>query len=139
MRDLANENPGIAEITGNSPAVSSHKALNFNLVSPHVLMRLAKRLSDGATKYGSLQWRQGINDAEYVADRFNHTIQHMLNFMVEGNTKDDNLGAAMWGLHCMMEVERLAPEALNKIVGVSNIYGELATKMHNIEMAKRNA
>lgn len=139
MRDLANESPTIAEITGNSPAVSSHKALNFNLISPHVLMRLAKRLSDGATKYGGLQWRQGINDAEYVADRFNHTYQHILNFMIEGNTKDDNLGAALWGLHCLMEVERLSPEALNKIVGMSNIYGELATKMHNIEMAKRNA
>lgn len=137
MRDLTIEST--KEQISNSPAVSSHKALNYNLISPHLIMRLAKRLSDGAIKYGGLQWRQGINDAEYIADRFNHTFQHILNFMAEGNTKDDNLAAALWGLHCLMEVERLAPEALNKIIGVSNIYGELATKMHNIEMAKRNA
>lgn len=136
-RDITNETN--IEVTGNGPAASSHKALNFNLVSPYVLMRLAKRLSDGATKYGSLQWRQGINDAEYIADRFNHTFQHMLNFQAEGNTKDDNLAAILWGLHCLMEVERLAPEALNKIIGVNNIYGSLATKLHAEEMAQRNA
>jgi hypothetical protein len=136
-RDIANETT--QEVTGRGPAVSSHKALNFNLVSPYMIIRLAKRLSDGATKYGSYQWRQGINDAEYITDRFNHTFQHMLNFMIDGNTKDDNLGAMLWGIHCLMEVERLSPDSLNKIIGNTDIYGEYATIMHELEMKERNA
>lgn len=135
MRNIAEENTKV--VTGLSPAVSSHKALNFNLVSPFVIIRLAQRLSVGAAKYGSVQWRQGINDVEYVTDRFNHTFQHLLNFMIEGNTKDDNLGAILWGLQCLLEVERLAPEALEGIVGVGNLFGEAATIFHKEELNRR--
>lgn len=136
MRNVAEEDSKV--IVSHSPAVSSHKALSFNLISPAVIMRLATRLSVGATKYGSVQWRQGINDKEYITDRFNHTVQHLLNFMQDGDTKDDNLGAMLWGIHCLMEVERLSPQSLENIIGISNIYGSIATKFHEAEMEQRN-
>ena len=123
--------------TGTSVAQSSFKALNFNLISPHTLRRLAKRMSVGAQKYGSLQWRQGLNDAEYIADRFNHLVEHLLNFMESGNEIDDNLGGMLWGLNCLSEVERLAPKALSSIVGINDLFGRSATAFHKEEMKRR--
>jgi hypothetical protein len=98
---------------------------------------LAKRLTVGGDKYGTVQWRQGINDAEYVTDRFNHFFDHLLKFMEDGNVKDDNLGAMLWGLHALVEVEALAPEALNLIIGQCQLFGAEATKVHEKEMDTR--
>lgn len=122
---------------GNSPAVSSHRAPFFNLVSPHTLRRLAERHTGGGLKYGIMQWRQGLNDAAYVADRFNHLWEHLLKFMENGNAEDDNIGGMLWALDCLSEVERLCPEALNRVVGLSNVFGAAAVVMHKDEMARR--
>lgn len=124
--------------TGNGAAVSSHQALFYNLVSPHTIRRLAMRKTVGAKKYGTVQWRQGINDAAYVADRFNHLVEHLLRFMESGNRDDDNLGGMLWALDALVEVERLCPEALSQVVGITNIFGAEATKLHQKEMAERS-
>lgn len=122
---------------GSGKAASSHQALFYNLISPHTIRRLAKRKHVGGMKYGLVQWRQGINDAEYAADRFNHFFEHLMLFMDKGNTEDDNLGAMLWGIDALCEVDRLCPEALHHVVGISNLFGEEATKFHTAEMAKR--
>jgi hypothetical protein len=137
MRHIASETTKVT--TGTSAAQSSFKALNFNLISPHTIRRLAKRMSVGAQKYGSVQWRQGINDAEYVADRFNHLVEHLLNFMENGNEIDDNLGGMLWALNCLSEVERLAPKALDSVVGINDLFGRSATKFHREELKRRKA
>ena len=95
-------------VTG-AVAASSYEAPFFNLISPFTIRRLAWRKTVGAKKYGSVQWRQGINDAEYTRDRFNHFIEHVLNFMSSGNKFDDNIGAMLWALDALSEIERLAP------------------------------
>lgn len=136
-RNIATETNKVT--TGTSAAQSSFKALNFNLISPQTIRRLAKRMSVGAAKYGSVQWRQGLNDAEYVADRFNHLFDHLLNFMEDGNATDDNIGGMLWALNCISEVERLAPNALKNIVGISDIFGRSATKFHREELKRRKA
>lgn len=115
-------------------AASSHRALFFNLISPHTLRRLAKRKTGGGIKYGIVQWRQGINDAEYVADRFNHLWEHLLDFMERGNVNDDNIGGMLWALDALSEVERLCPEALAHVVGICDVFGASAVKMHDAEM-----
>jgi len=135
MRNVASETNRVK--TGTSAAQSSFKALNFNLISPHTLRRLAKRMTVGGEKYGSVQWRQGINDAEYVADRFNHLVEHLLNFMESGNDQDDNLGGMLWALNCLSEVERLAPQALGSIVGINDLFGRSATTFHREELKRR--
>lgn len=114
------------EQIGHSGAVSSHQALFFNLISPYTIRRLAERKTAGGKKYGLVQWRIGINDSEYVADRFNHLFNHLLEFMEHGNEYDDNLGAMLWALDCLIEVERLCPQALRHVVGLCNVYGEQA-------------
>jgi hypothetical protein len=122
---------------GSTAAVSSHRADFFNLVSPHTIRRLARRHTGGAIKYGSVQWRQGINDQEYVADRFNHLWEHMLKFMESGNTEDDNIGGMLWALDCLSEAERLCPDAFGLVIGVSNMHGNTAAEFHVEEMSRR--
>lgn len=134
-RDITKETNAVK--TGTSRAVSSHKALFFHLISPHTLRRLAKRKTDGGIKYGTVQWRQGINDVEYVADRLNHMFAHMCNFLEDGNEKDDNLGAILWAVDALIEVERLAPEVLKEVVGTSKLFGESATAYHEREKERR--
>jgi hypothetical protein len=134
-RDVATEKT--QEKTGTSPAVSSHQALFFNLISPHFIRRLATRLTGGGKKYGLIQWRQGVNDADYVADRFNHMMEHLMAFMDHGNEGDDNLGAMVWALHCLSEVERVSPEALNHVCGMCNLNGQAATVFTEAEMKAR--
>ena len=128
MRDVSSESN--KERTGKSEAVSSKRCLSFNLISPYTLERMALRKTVGKDKYGSVQWRIGINDAEYVTDRFNHFFQHLMDFMKEGNKHDDNIGGMLWGLECLSEVERLAPEALKYIVGISNVFAEVAAEIN---------
>jgi hypothetical protein len=123
-RDVAVEQT--REQIGHSGAVSSHQALFFNLISPYTIRRLAERKTAGGKKYGLVQWRIGINDSEYVADRFNHLFNHLLDFMEHGNEHDDNLGAMLCALDCLIEVERLCPQALSHVVGLCNVYGERA-------------
>jgi hypothetical protein len=125
------------EMIGKSNAASSHRALSYNLISPHTIKRLAQRKSVGFVKYGSVQFRQGINDAEYVADRFNHLVNHLLEFMDHGNEGDDNIGGMLWALDCLSEVERLCPEALKHVVGISNLFGKEAVEFHQKEMRNR--
>ena len=125
-------------ITG-AVAASSYEAPFFNLISPHTIRRLAIRKTVGGKKYGSVQWRQGINDAEYVRDRWNHFIEHVLEFADSGNEKDDNIGAMLWALDALSEIERLAPKAFKYVVGISNLFGKSATKFHKKEMAARKA
>ncbi len=136
MRDITIEKSNIQ--TGTGKASSSHKALSYNLISPYFIRRLAQRMTVGGVKYGSVQWRQGINDTEYITDRFNHMVEHLLKFMSEGNTEDDNLGAIIWALHCLTEAERLSPNDFNKIVGLSNLFSEAATIFHEQEMKERS-
>lgn len=136
LRDVATETTKV--VTGKGPAASSYEAPHFNLISPHFIRRLATRLTVGGKKYGSVQWRQGINDAEYVRDRYNHFIDHLLKFQDHGNEGDDNLGAMIWAMHCLSEAERLCPEALGHVVGITNLFGEQATEFHKQEMSDRS-
>jgi hypothetical protein len=138
MAKRAVEKETTIEKIGSSVAASSHRALFFNLISPYTIRRLAERKTVGGKKYGIVQWRQGMNDAEYVADRFNHLVEHLLNFMDTGNAHDDNIGGMLWALDCLSEVERLCPAAFKHVVGISNVFGDSAVAMHKDEMARRN-
>ena len=137
MRDVSSESN--KERTGKSEAVSSKRCLSFNLISPYTLERMALRKTVGKDKYGSVQWRIGINDAEYVTDRFNHFFQHLMDFMKEGNKHDDNIGGMLWGLECLSEVERLAPDALKHIIGICDLFDEDAKRFHTNEQACRSS
>jgi len=129
--------------TGKTIAMSSHKALFFHDIPPELIRRIAKRYTGeidsygvplgGHVKYGighlNLNWRIGLGDPEYIADRFNHLVEHLLYFLEDGNEKDDNLAAIGWCLGFLMEAERHAPEAFKSVFGQCKLFGESARKL----------
>lgn len=132
--------------TGKSTALSSHKALFFHDIPPELIRRIAKRYtgeikdgkpSGGHLKYGTghlnLNWRVGLDDVEYVVDRFNHLVDHLLDFSENLNDFDDNLAAMAWCIGFLMEAERLAPEVFREAFGQCKLFGEQA-KLKNEEL-----
>ena len=118
------------QVSGTSKAASSHAALYYHLIDPDTIRRLAQRKTGGGKKYGWVQWRQGINDVEYVADRYNHLWDHLLEFQANANKYDDNLGAMLWALDCLCAVERLCPGILERVIGTSHLFGQTAEDYH---------
>lgn len=128
MREIQKEKHFVQDTkTG---AKSSFKALFFQDIPPELLRRIAKRYTDGHVKYGqgvyNLNWRTGLDNPEYVAERFNHLWTHLINFLENGNELDDNLGAIAWSCGFLMEVERLYPDVLRQVIGQCNLSGEEA-------------
>jgi hypothetical protein len=69
------------------------------------LPRLAARYQLGRDKgYALDNWRKGLEDDAYVADRLNHGLQHMMNAVQKitrgdyTNGEDDDLAGAMWAI-----------------------------------------
>lgn len=128
---MAKENSKVR--TGKSEAVSSKLALFYHDIPPELIRRIAMRYTGGHKKYGighlNLNWRIGITDVAYVADRLNHLFEHILDFLENGNEKDDNLGAIAWSAGFLMEVERHAPEVLQSVIGQCKLFGESAKQL----------
>lgn len=134
-RNVANEKNAV--VISRSGAKSSHEALYYHLIAPETIRRLALRMTEGSKKYGSVQWRRGLNDAEYVRDRFNHLWEHVLKLQQYGQAKDDNLGAMLWAINCLIEAERLCPKAFKSVFGSCELFGEAASKEHDRQMARK--
>jgi hypothetical protein len=121
--------------TGTSEAKSSYEALYYHDVPPELIRRVAKRHTVGHKKYGvkhlNINWRIGLNDPKYIADRLNHMFEHMLCLLEDGNDKDDNLGAIAWCAGFLMEAERHAPEAFKSVLGQCKLFGQSAKDLQD--------
>jgi hypothetical protein len=130
-RDLNKENGGVP--TAPSGAMSSFEALFFHDIPPEVLVRLAKRYTGGHRKYGvehvNLNWRTGLNDPKYIVDRFNHAMDHIVNFLEDQNDKDDNLGGAIWNLGFLIVAETRCPKVFREAFIQAKLFGEAAKKV----------
>lgn len=119
-------------VTGKrSNAMSSTEQLFYHDIPPELIKRLAKRYTVGHKKYSgdvtmNLNWRSGLHDPFYCMDRLNHVIEHLMNFLEDGDVRDDNLGAIVWGCAYLMEVERLYPDVLTQVVGQMQLHGKHA-------------
>jgi hypothetical protein len=49
----------------------------------------------------------------------------------------DNLGAMLWALDCLIEVERLCPDVLSQVIGTSELWGPTAAGRHEAEMVQK--
>lgn len=129
MRNVESETDKVQ--TGTSKALSSKLCDFFHDVPPELYRRAAKRYTVGHKKYSpgitqNLNWRIGIDDPLYVMDRLNHLFEHAFNFLEDGNTIDDNLGAIVWCCGFLMEVERLNPAVLDQVIRQSKHHGTFA-------------
>ena len=131
-RDIEKETNAVTP--GKSVAKSSKKSLYYHDIPPELLRRTALRYTVGHTKHNdnpvpismNLNWRIGLDDPLYVMDRLNHMFEHFVDFLDNGNTKDDNLGAIAWCCGFLMEVERLHPGVLNQVIMQSLYTGQKA-------------
>ena len=132
-RNLAEEKGGVP--TAPSGAMSSFEALFFHDVPPEVYKRLTQRYTGGHKKYGvghtNLNWRVGLNDPKYIADRFNHAMDHIVNFLEDLNDKDDNLGGALWNIAFLIVAETRCPEAFREAFIQAKLFGEEAKKVQD--------
>jgi hypothetical protein len=67
--------------------------VRYDLISPIGLRALARTYHEGAVKFGSHNWENGMP----VADLLNHAIAHIFNFL-GGDRSEDHLGHATWNL-----------------------------------------
>lgn len=91
-----------------SGAMSSGKALRFDLVPRRFLERVAKRFGLGAEKYGERMYRKGLRDRAFIVDRLNHLQGHVQALLAPLNSLelvDDNVGAIGWAAAFLAEVE----------------------------------
>lgn len=61
-----------------SGATSSGRKPRYDLIPTWALERIARRFELGAEKYGVDNWQQGLRDREFIFDRINHAIEHLL-------------------------------------------------------------
>lgn len=133
-RDVGSENGGVP--TAPSGAMSSFKALMYHDIPPEIIRRLAERYTVGHKKYGvghvNLNWKTGLDDPEYIADRFNHFMEHLMCFLESQNEKDDNLGAMLWNLGFLVVAETKCPEAFELTFIQGKLFGESAAKAQQV-------
>lgn len=111
VEEEAGPQDGIVPFVAASGAKSSERKPDYHLVPFGVfLRRLAARYSAGSEKYGKGNWRRGLGDQEYVMERANHTLEHLLKAMDDFDrgvtTGDDDLAAVIWGAIFLMAAQR---------------------------------
>lgn len=138
-RDLTKERGGKYK-ANKSGAMSSYEALFYHDIPTVVLERLAKRYTGGHRKYGvehvNLNWKTGLNDPKYIADRYNHAMQHMLDLKRFKNKTDDDAGGALWNIAFVIVAEHYFPEAFAEAFCQDELVG-LEAKLHQEKLRNK--
>lgn len=85
-------------------AKSDKKELNYHQIEPEAIRRLAFIFSEGARKYGKDNYKKGFNDAEWINERYDHAMDHLLKWK-SGDRSADHLAKVMWFAAVMIEFE----------------------------------
>lgn len=111
FRDITTEGPETKETLGGG-ATRTKAKYRFELMPECALRRLALRYTGGAAKHGENNWKKG--DFMFVVSCFGHAAAHLSAMKREGNTHDDNIGAALWNLSAIAWYEEFKPEEVAK-------------------------
>jgi len=106
-----------------SGAKSSEIKPRYDLVPIEAIRRIAERLGKGAAFHGEHNYRKGVDDEEFIVERRNHAVEHLLNYVSGTTTKDkrgdidtpmDHLSAALANLAMLayLEEERIRRSSL---------------------------
>lgn len=104
------------KVTFTSGAQSSGKLPPYHLIpfTDGVLDRLANRYQLGIDKgYALDNWRKGLEDDAYVADRLNHGVNHLMRAIAKITRgdytigDDDDLAGAMWAIAFGMAAQKV--------------------------------
>lgn len=95
-------------IEGGAVRSSDAASVRFDLITPVGLRRLAETYREGADKYGANNWKRGLP----ASDTLNHAIRHVY-LWLSGDTSEDHLAHAAWGLLTVMHFEETRPELID--------------------------
>ena len=124
-----NQTNGDSQLTpahiSTSGARSSHQSPAYADIPSAFVRRLAERFQLGAVSHGRGNWlrcyqsglepmSEGDNDhlkfqtrydIDFLRERYNHAVDHLLRLKDEGTGKDDHIGAVAWFLAFAAEAE----------------------------------
>lgn len=83
-----------------SGAKSSEEAPRYDLVEPAFVRATAERMGQGAKTHGDRNYMAGADDPEFIRDRVNHLVGHVLKFAA-GDTSEDHFAAACANLNML--------------------------------------
>ena len=71
-----------------SGAKSSVEKPRYDLVPAVAVELIAERFAYGAARHGARNYRKGANDTDFVRDRTNHLIEHVMKYAETGSRAD---------------------------------------------------
>jgi len=86
-------------------ANTGHTGRRFDRIPPAAMARLAATCHEGAEKYSAFNWERGMP----AWDLLNHAIAHCFKYL-DGNTDEDHLAHALWGILAAIHSLTLWPE-----------------------------
>lgn len=91
-----------------SGASSSGNVPPYECLTPTLLRRAAIRMQKGMDSYGKHNWKKGAKDKQFILDRLNHAIEHLVKAAHEiddddNEMQDDDLAAVV--VNCMFAME----------------------------------
>jgi hypothetical protein len=112
-----------------SGARSTEIKPRYDLVPPEAVRYIAERLGMGAEHHGERNFEGGAADEEFIRDRKNHAVEHLLHY-VNGRTTGpdkygeydmplDHLKAALANLAMLAYLEEHRPPTINSAPEVS--------------------
>ena len=82
----------------------------FDLITPFMLLRLARHYENGAVKYGDRNWEKGQPSSRAMDSAMRHLNAFMINAMLGQEQDEDHLSAAIWNLAVIIHNEHCLPE-----------------------------
>lgn len=104
-RKLDPTNPEQSTFSTGAVRSADANGVRYDLVSVVGLRRLASTYAEGAAKYPPHNWRNGFP----FSDLLNHLQRHVELFKA-GDTSEDHLAHAAWGLFTLMDFQETMPE-----------------------------
>lgn len=80
----------------------------FDLLSPFVLIRLAKIYERGSYKYSERNWEKGCPFSRFLDSAFRHLVQYIAGI----NDGEDHIGASIWNLTAIIHFQELIEAGL---------------------------
>lgn len=88
-------------------ATRSVKEIDLTLLSKSAILALGKRHTLGALKHGRNNWRKG--GEKFRLATITHLLEHVLDYIENGNTNDDNTGAIICNAAFLCDYEERMP------------------------------
>lgn len=89
-----------AEFSGGAVRDTEDGKTRYDLVSPHMLRRLAEHMTKGAVKYEPRNWEKGIPTERLVSSALRHFQQWRL-----GDRSEDHLSAVLFNIGALVHFE----------------------------------